>query len=114
MQACQRAMAAGVAPEALDEATLSGFMTMSYAPDPDLLIRTGGEVRLSNFLLWQSAYSELYFTDCLWPDFDGAELDRAIESYGERERRFGDVGASGEGEGAVGGLDDVLAEREGL
>ena len=114
VQACQRAMAAGVAPEALDEATLSGFMTMSYAPDPDLVIRTGGEVRLSNFLLWQSAYSELYFTDCLWPDFDGAELDRAIESYGERERRFGDVGASGEGEGAVGGLDDVLAEREGL
>jgi undecaprenyl diphosphate synthase len=53
-------------------------MTMSYAPDPDLVIRTGGEIRLSNFLFWQSAYSELYFTDCLWPDFDGAELDRAI------------------------------------
>lgn len=113
VQACQRALAAGVAPDALDEATLSRFMTMSYAPDPDLVIRTGGEVRLSNFLLWQSAYSELYFTDCLWPDFDGVELDRAIESYAERERRFGDVGASGEGEGAVGGLDDVLAEREG-
>ena len=82
-------------------------------PPLDLLIRTSGEIRLSNFLLWQSAYSELYFTDCLWPDFDGAELDRAIESYAERERRFGDVGASGEGEGAVGGLDDVMAEGEG-
>ena len=74
-----------------------------------LLIRTGGEVRLSNFLLWQSAYAELYFTDCLWPDFDEAELDRAIASYADRERRFGDVGASGEAEGAVGGFDDVLA-----
>ena len=60
-------------------------------PDPDLLIRTSGEFRVSNFLLWQIAYSELYFTEVLWPDFDSAELDRAIESYKARERRFGKV-----------------------
>ena len=114
VQACRKAMEAGVDSSSLDEVTLARFMTMSYAPDPDLLIRTGGEVRLSNFLLWQCAYAELYFTDCLWPDFDGAELDRAIASYAERERRFGDVGASGEGEGALGGFEDVPdASREG-
>jgi undecaprenyl diphosphate synthase len=62
---------------------------MSYAPEPDLFIRTGGEQRISNFLLWQLAYTELYFTDSLWPDFDGAALDRAIASYRSRERRFG-------------------------
>lgn len=109
VQACRKAMEAGVQPSEMDEGVLSQFMAMSYAPDPDLLIRTGGEVRLSNFLLWQSAYAELYFTDCLWPDFGEAELDRAIASYADRERRFGDVGASGEAEGAVGGFDDVLA-----
>lgn len=105
LQACQQALASGISPGQLDEATLSRYMAMSYAPDPDLFIRTGGEVRLSNFLLWQSAYAELYFTDCLWPDFDGAELDKAINSFVKRERRFGDVGASGEGEGAIAALD---------
>ncbi|RZI79548.1 MAG: di-trans,poly-cis-decaprenylcistransferase [Rubrivivax sp.] len=103
VQACQRAMLAGLTDKTLTEAELSKHMAMSYAPDPDLFIRTGGEVRLSNFLLWQSAYAELYFTDCLWPDFDGDELDKALSAYSERERRFGDVGASGQGEGAVGG-----------
>ncbi|NBD21498.1 di-trans,poly-cis-decaprenylcistransferase [Aquabacterium fontiphilum] len=102
VQACRRAMRAGVAPEALDEATLSRHMAMADTPDPDLFIRTGGEVRLSNFLLWQSAYAELYFTDCLWPDFDDGELDRALRDYAGRERRFGDVGASGQGDAAVG------------
>jgi undecaprenyl diphosphate synthase len=102
VQACRKAMEAGVQSQQMDEATLSRFMAMSYAPDPDLFIRTGGEVRLSNFLLWQSAYAELVFTDCLWPDFDGDELDSAIASYARRERRFGDVGSSGEGEGAIG------------
>jgi undecaprenyl diphosphate synthase len=102
LQACKKAMAAGVSEAELDEATLSRYMAMSYAPDPDLFIRTGGEVRISNFLLWQSAYAELYFTDCLWPDFDAAELDKAIASFAKRERRFGDVGTSGEGEGAIG------------
>jgi undecaprenyl diphosphate synthase len=62
---------------------------MGYAPEPDLFIRTGGEQRVSNFLLWQLAYTELYFTETLWPDFDGAALDAAIASYARRERRFG-------------------------
>ena len=61
---------------------------MAYAPEPDLFIRTGGEQRISNFLLWQLAYSELYFTDVFWPDFDAAELDKAFASYRQRERRF--------------------------
>ena len=80
-------------PEALqgevEEARLAPYLSMSYAPEPDLFIRTGGEQRVSNFLLWQLAYSELYFTDTLWPDFDGAALDAAIASYASRERRFG-------------------------
>lgn len=91
VQACKKAIAAGVAPDALSEQVLSKYMAMSYAPDPDLFIRTGGEIRLSNFLLWQSAYSELFFTDCLWPDFDAKELDRALAEYAQRERRFGGV-----------------------
>ena len=62
---------------------------MAYAPEPDLFIRTGGEQRISNFLVWQFAYTELYFTDHLWPDFDDQELDAAIGSYQKRERRFG-------------------------
>jgi undecaprenyl diphosphate synthase len=62
---------------------------MAHVPDPDLLIRTGGEYRISNFLLWQAAYSELYFSPALWPDFDAAELDAAIAEYARRERRFG-------------------------
>jgi undecaprenyl diphosphate synthase len=62
---------------------------MAYAPEPDLFIRTGGEERISNFLLWQLAYSEFYFTPTLWPDFDEAALDQAIASYQNRERRFG-------------------------
>jgi len=73
-----------VEPEALEP-----YLAMAYAPEPDLFIRTGGEERISNFLLWQLAYTELYFTDMLWPDFDGAALDRAIASYRTRERRFG-------------------------
>jgi undecaprenyl diphosphate synthase len=71
------------------EADLSPWLAMSYAPEPDLFIRTGGEQRISNFLLWHLAYAELYFTDTLWPDFNDAELNRAIESYRTRERRFG-------------------------
>ncbi|HIV72557.1 MAG TPA: di-trans,poly-cis-decaprenylcistransferase [Candidatus Aquabacterium excrementipullorum] len=92
VQACQRIVADGVPADQVTEATVSRYMAMNYAPDPDLFIRTGGEVRLSNFLLWQSAYAELVFTDCLWPDFDGAELDKALAAYWQRERRFGDVG----------------------
>ena len=75
----------------LDETRLSRYMSLSYAPDPDLFIRTGGELRISNFLLWQSAYTEFHFTDCLWPDFDARALDLAIEDYARRDRRFGQV-----------------------
>ena len=76
--------AAGFVPEAL-----TPYLSMAYAPEPDLFIRTGGEQRISNFLLWQLAYTELYFTDQLWPDFDRQSLARAIEWYQQRERRFG-------------------------
>lgn len=75
--------------EPITEATLDRAMALSHVPDPDLLIRTGGEQRISNFLLWQCAYSELYFSDRLWPDFDEAALDEAIAAFAERERRFG-------------------------
>ena len=91
VQACRRAMLDGLAPEAVDEATLSRYMALSYAPDPDLFIRTGGEMRISNFLLWQAAYSELFFTECLWPDFDEADIDAAIAAYRQRDRRFGGI-----------------------
>ena len=67
------------------------FYLYNDFPDPDLVIRTSGEMRISNFLLWQIAYSELYITDTLWPDFDEKEIDKAIESYNQRERRFGGV-----------------------
>jgi undecaprenyl diphosphate synthase len=73
----------------IDENALAPYLAMSYAPEPDLFIRTGGEQRISNFLLWQLAYTELYFTETLWPDFDAAALDAAIASYRSRERRFG-------------------------
>lgn len=73
----------------ITEATLDRAMAMSHVPDPDLLIRTGGEQRISNFLLWQAAYAELFFSERLWPDFDEAELDSAIAAFGRRERRFG-------------------------
>ena len=68
---------------------LEPYLSMAYAPEPDLFIRTGGEQRISNFLLWQLAYTEFYFTDLLWPDFDAKALDAAIASYQQRERRFG-------------------------
>lgn len=74
------------------ESTFSGFLALADSPDPDLFIRTGGEMRISNFLLWQAAYTEFYFTDVLWPDFDAAELDRAITTFQSRERRFGRTG----------------------
>ncbi|HQR57752.1 MAG TPA: polyprenyl diphosphate synthase [Azonexus sp.] len=74
------------------EADLESFLSMSFAPEPDLFIRTGGEERISNFLLWQLAYTELYFTGTLWPEFERAEFDRAIASFQKRERRFGRTG----------------------
>jgi undecaprenyl diphosphate synthase len=76
-------------PTLFDEESLSRHLSMNYAPEPDLFIRTGGEQRISNFLLWQLAYSEFYFTDTLWPDFDETAFNLAIQSYQKRERRFG-------------------------
>lgn len=77
--------------DSINEETLSSFQYLPWLPDPDLLIRTGAEKRISNFLLWQSAYTELYFTDVLWPDFKRTELEAALADYDARERRFGRV-----------------------
>lgn len=81
----------------IDEDTLSRHMATSFMPDPDLLIRTGGELRISNYLLWQLAYSELYFCDTFWPDFDEADLHKAIADFQCRQRRFGKTEAQVEG-----------------
>ena len=91
VQACRRIVESGIPTESIDEALIARHMAFSDAPDPDLFIRTGGEMRISNFMLWQTAYAELYFTDCLWPEFGAAELDAAIAAYARRERRFGSV-----------------------
>ncbi len=86
-------VAAGrLVPDDIDEPTLAAHLALAGLPPPDLLIRTGGEHRISNFLLWQLAYAELYFTETLWPDFDAAALDAALEDYARRERRFGRTG----------------------
>ncbi len=90
MQAVNRMRADNVSAEtAWTESQLSPYLALGDLPEPDLFIRTGGEQRISNFLLWQLAYTELYFTDTLWPDFDAHALDQAIASYQQRERRFG-------------------------
>lgn len=81
-----------IAPTDIDEATIAEHLSTNFMPDPDLLIRTGGEVRISNYLLWQIAYSELYFCDTFWPDFDELELRKAIADYQHRQRRFGLTG----------------------
>lgn len=84
-------LASGKTSADIDEAGFSSYMYSTGIPDPDLLIRPGGEKRISNFLLWQCAYSEFYFSDVLWPDFGTAELDKAIEEFNRRDRRFGGV-----------------------
>jgi undecaprenyl diphosphate synthase len=89
MQAVNRMVAAHPGAADFSEEQLAPYLSMAYAPEPDLFIRTGGEERISNFLLWQLAYTEMYFTDTYWPDFGGAALDEAIASYQQRERRFG-------------------------
>ncbi len=95
-QAARQLAAAG---KDINEENLAAAMALGHVPDPDLIIRTGGEQRISNFMLWQSAYSELYFTDTLWPDFDDASLDQAIAVFAARERRFGKTSAQvGDGE----------------
>ena len=89
-QAAQKLASSG---QAITETSLDRAMALAHVPDPDLLIRTGGEMRISNFLLWQAAYSELYFSDKLWPDFDAAALDEAMAFFSGRERRFGQTSA---------------------
>ena len=89
-QAAQKLVTTG---QAITEVSLDRAMALAHVPDPDLVIRTGGELRISNFLLWQAAYSELHFSDKLWPDFDAAALDEAIAVFRGRERRFGQTSA---------------------
>lgn len=88
---CEKAAAGELLPEKIDEKMMEAYLDTSGIPDPDLLIRTSGEMRLSNFLLWQLAYTEIYITDVLWPDFNKAELEKAIAYYNSRDRRFGGV-----------------------
>jgi undecaprenyl diphosphate synthase len=76
----------------VDEAELNKYMSLGGIPDPDLLIRTGGERRISNFLLWDLAYTELYFTDTLWPEFNSSDLDVALKFFADRQRRYGETG----------------------
>jgi undecaprenyl diphosphate synthase len=101
MQAVDKMVAASAAREGgYAEDDLAPHLALSFSPEPDLFIRTGGETRISNFMLWQLAYSELYFTDKLWPEFGEAELDAAIASYQGRERRFGRTSEQVVGDGA--------------
>jgi undecaprenyl diphosphate synthase len=89
VQAVQRIVASGVGPDAVDEELIAANLADPEMPDPDLLVRTSGELRISNFLLWQLAYAELVFTDTLWPDFDADDLRAALDQFAQRRRRFG-------------------------
>jgi undecaprenyl diphosphate synthase len=88
---CRQVKDGSIQPEDVDEAFFSGALDTGDLPDPDLLIRTSGEQRLSNYLLWQLAYSEFYFTDVPWPDFNEAELKKAVDAFENRDRRFGGI-----------------------
>jgi undecaprenyl diphosphate synthase len=85
----QRVAQGEIKPEEIDEQMISSSLYTSFMPDPDLIIRTSGECRLSNFMMWQASYAEFYFTPTLWPDFDKSELERAFEAYAARDRRYG-------------------------
>jgi len=91
VQAARRLSSDDIPDSMIDETVLSQFLYTAGIPDPDLIIRTGGEIRLSNFLLWQAAYSELYFTPVLWPDLGRKEIEEALSEYEQRQRRFGSV-----------------------
>jgi undecaprenyl diphosphate synthase len=91
LEAVRRIIRDGVPVEEVDEKLFSNYLFTAHVPDPDLIIRTGGELRISNFLLWQSAYSEYYLTPTLWPDLDANELEQALASFSRRQRRFGSV-----------------------
>jgi len=89
VEAAKRIVRDGIPAENMDEPLFSNYLYTAGIPDPDLIIRTGGEMRISNFLLWQAAYSEYYFTNTLWPDFSGEDIEKALIAYNQRERRFG-------------------------
>ena len=91
VDAVKRIVSDGIPPENVDEALLSSYLYTAGVPDPDLIIRTGNEMRTSNFLLWQAAYSEYYFTPTLWPDFGREDIEGALMAYSQRERRFGGI-----------------------
>jgi undecaprenyl diphosphate synthase len=91
VDAARRAIASGIRPEQLDERRFSEFLYTAGQPDPDLLLRTSGEMRVSNYLLWQIAYAEIYVTDVLWPDFRRRDLLQAVLAYQKRERRYGGI-----------------------
>jgi undecaprenyl diphosphate synthase len=93
VDAARRAIASGVRPEDLDESRFASFLYTAGQPDPDLMIRTSGEMRVSNYLLWQIAYAEIYVTDTLWPDFRRRHLIDAVLAYQKRERRYGGISA---------------------
>ncbi len=93
ISAIRNLVADGVPPELIDDETISRYLYTSDLPDPDLIIRTSGEYRLSNFLVWQSAYSELYFSPVLWPEFGPEDLEEAVRDFSRRERRFGNISA---------------------
>lgn len=92
VRACKAIVSSGIAPEGITEERLASELYTAGQPDPDLVIRTSGEIRISNYLLFQAAYSELYFTDVYWPDFTPTELEKALKEYGTRQRRFGKTG----------------------
>ena len=89
LEAVRRIIKDGIDPETIDEELFSQYLFTAHCPDPDLIIRTGGEQRISNFLLWQCAYSEMYHTPTLWPDLDSEELTKVLQSFGSRRRRYG-------------------------
>ncbi len=97
LEAVRQIIKDGVPYDQIDEVLFTRYLYTADTPDPDLIIRTGGELRLSNFLLWQSAYSEYYHTSVLWPDLDSAELGKALDSYQTRQRRYGNVGRNAPG-----------------
>ncbi len=97
IRAVRKAISSGMKEDEITEESFDGLLDTSGVPHPDLIIRTSGEMRISNFLPWQSAYSELYFTPVLWPDFTKEELEKAIEEYRHRERRFGSISAGDPG-----------------
>jgi len=101
----------GIPPEAIDEQVIAQHLSTAGLPDPDLIVRTAGEMRLSNFLLWQAAYAEYYSTPVYWPDFDEHELERALDAYAARERRFGAIPAPAPSLPAVGSQEAPATSR---